>query len=297
MGKSGRQSRFQLSKQSKFYIAVRRRWFMKIAFSTLGCPGFSWADTYTMAKDLGYNGIEIRGLGDDIFSADAKPFDESQLPQTLKKLNSLRLEIPCLSSGCCIKFAEKEEENFQEIVKYINLASKLGTPYVRILGDLEPQPKDEVDDEIVLSALRRLVPIAEEKGVTLLVETNGVYSDTARLCRLLDNIASDAVAALWDVHHPYRYAGETPGKTVQNLGAYIKHVHVKDSVVVDGVTQYRMIGDGDLPIDEMMMALNSINYDGFVSLEWVKCWAPDLEDAGVVFPHFANYMSRYMEKS
>jgi len=270
--------------------------FMKISFSTLGCPGFSWTDTYTMAKDLGYNGIEIRGLGDDIFSADAKPFDERQLPLTLKKLNSLRLEIPCLSSGCCIKLAEKEEENFQEIVKYINLASRLGTPYVRILGDLEPQPRDEVDDEVVLSALRRLVPIAEEKGVTLLVETNGVYSDTARLCRLLNNVASDAVAALWDVHHPYRYAGETPGKTVQNLGAYIKHVHVKDSVVVNGATQYRMMGDGDLPIDEMMMALNSINYDGFVSLEWVKRWAPDLEDAGIVFPHFANYMSKYIGK-
>jgi len=29
------------------------------------------------------------------------------------------------------------------------------------------------------------------------VETNGVYSDTKRLCELLDNVASDAVAALW----------------------------------------------------------------------------------------------------
>jgi fatty-acyl-CoA synthase len=26
---------------------------MKIAFSTLGCPDFSWTDIYSMAKDLG----------------------------------------------------------------------------------------------------------------------------------------------------------------------------------------------------------------------------------------------------
>ncbi len=87
-------------------------------------------------------------------------------------------------------------------MQYINLASRLGTPYIRILADLEPHPAGEVDDNTVLSALRRLAPAAEEKGVTLLVETNGVYANTARLRELLDNVASDSVAALWDIHHP-----------------------------------------------------------------------------------------------
>jgi fatty-acyl-CoA synthase len=269
---------------------------MKIAFSTLGCPDFSWPEIYSMAKDLGFDGIEIRGLGNEIFAVQAQPFTESQLPRTVKKLAELRLAIPCLSSGCCLKFADKAEANFAEITEYITLAAKLGTPYVRVLADLEPQPGGEVDDEVVLAALRRLIPVAEAKGVTLLMETNGVYSDTARLCKLLDHAASDAVAALWDTHHPYRYAGETPGNTVKNLGAYIQYVHIKDSVVADGMTQYRLMGEGDLPIDAIMLALRSINYDGYVSLEWVKRWAADLDDAGVVFPHFANFMSRYTEK-
>jgi fatty-acyl-CoA synthase len=270
---------------------------MKIAFSTLGCPDFSWPEIYSMSKDLGFDGIEIRGLGNEIFAVQAQPFTASQLPQTVKKLAELRLAIPCLSSGCCLKFAEKAEENLAEITEYITLAAKLGTPYVRVLGDLDPQPGGAVDDEVVLAALRRLIPVAEAHGVTLLVETNGVYSDTTRLCRLLDHAASDAVAALWDVHHPYRYAGESPGKTVHNLGAYIQYVHIKDSVVADGMTRYRLMGEGDLPIDDMMLALRSINYGGYISLEWVKRWAADLDDAGVVFPHFANFMSRYLEKS
>jgi len=270
---------------------------MKIAFSTLGCPDFSWTDIYSMAKDFGFDGIEIRGLGNEIYAVKAQPFTESELPQTIKKLSELRLEIPCLSSGCCLKFAEDEEKNFKEIVEYITLASKLGTPYVRILGDLEPAPEGDVDDAVVLAALKRLVPVAEEKGVTLLVETNGVYSDTSRLCSLLNNIASYAVGALWDVHHPYRFAGETPGKTIQNLGVYIKYVHIKDSVVEDGVIRYRMLGEGDLPIDDIMLALRSINYEGYISLEWVKRWAADLDDAGIVFPNFANYMNRYLDKN
>ncbi|MGE5582984.1 MAG: AMP-binding protein [Bacillota bacterium] len=270
---------------------------MKIAFSTLGCPDFDWTEIYSMAKDLGFDGIEIRGLGQEILAVKAQPFTENQLPQTLKKLSELRLEIPCLSSGCCLKFGEQAQQNYEEIMQYITLAAKLGTPYIRILADLEPQPEGDVDDGVVLAALKRLIPVAEENGVTLLVETNGVYSDTARLCKLLDQAASDAVAALWDIHHPYRYAGETPGKTVQNLGAYIKYVHAKDSVMENGKVQYRMMGEGDLPIDDIMLALRSIKYEGYISLEWVKRWAADLDDAGVVFPHFVEFMGRYSKKS
>ena len=268
---------------------------MKIAFSTLGCPDFSWTDIYSMAKDIGFDGIEIRGLGKEIFAVKAQPFTESQLPETKKKLSQLHLEIPCLSSGCCLKFAEKADQNYQEIMEYISLANKLGTPYIRILADLEPQPVGDVDDQVVLAALERLVPVAESKGVTLLVETNGVYADTNRLRNLLDQLASDMVGALWDVHHPYRYGNETPEKTVQNLGAYIKYVHIKDSIMENGETQYRLMGEGDLPVDDIMLALSSINYDGYISLEWVKRWASDLDDAGIVFPHFANFMSRYLE--
>jgi len=269
---------------------------MKIAFSTLGCPDFDWPDIYSMAKDIGFDGIEIRGLGKDIFAVQAQPFSQAQLPLTIKKLSELHLEIPCLSSGCCLKFADKKEENHQEILQYIELAKKLKTPYIRVLADLEPHCCGEVDDEVVLAALKRLIPVAEAAGVTLLIETNGVYADTGRLCNLLNQAQSDAVGALWDLHHPYRFAGESAGRTVQNLGAYIKYVHVKDSVVEDGKVVYKMMGEGDMPIDEFMNALRSINYDGYVSLEWVKRWAPDLGDAGIVFPHFAHYMSRYLEK-
>lgn len=162
-----------------------------------------------------------------------------------------------------------------EVRAYIEAAESIGTPYVRVLGDLNPAPDGDVDDEAVLAALRALLPYAEEKGVTLLVETNGVYSDTARLRALLDRAPSDNVGALWDVHHPYRFAGESPEKTVQNLGMYIKHVHIKDSAVTaDGSVEYRLMGEGDLPVDDIMRSLRSVNYEGFLSLEWVKRWRP-----------------------
>ena len=57
------------------------------------------------------------------------------------------------------------------------------------------------------------------------------------------------------------------------------------------------MGEGDLPVDEIMRSLRSVNYEGFLSLEWVKRWLPELSDAGVVIPQFIHYMSRYTEQA
>ena len=133
-------------------------------------------------------------------------------------------------------------------------------------------------------------------NVTLLIETNGVYADTKRLKKVLDAIGNRKVAALWDMHHPYRFMGESPEETVANLGEYIKHVHVKDSVMVDGKVTYKLMGTGDMPLKEMFDALQAIDYLGYVSLEWVYRWSKDLLDAGIVIPQFANYMETYRPK-
>ena len=268
---------------------------MRISFSTLGCPDFSWVDIYTMAKDFKFDGIEIRGLGENIYAVSAPPFTAGQIDKTIAKLASLHLSIPCLSTGRSLKFRDEREQVVNEIGEYLRLAEKLSAPYIRLLADLDGPVTGEVDDDYVAEVLLQLADMAKGTGVTLLCETNGVYADTRRLRALLDKVNRPEIAALWDMHHPYRYFGEAPQTTVDNLGGYIRHVHTKDSVMVDGKVQYRMMGEGDLPITEMLDALASIGYEGYVSLEWVKRWAPDLTDPGIVFPQFAHYMHSYFE--
>ena len=268
---------------------------MRISFSTLGCPDFSWVDIYTMAKDFKFDGIEIRGLGENIYAVSAPPFTAGQIDKTIAKLASLHLSIPCLSTGRSLKFQDEREQVVNEIGEYLRLAEKLSAPYIRLLADLDGPVTGEVDDDYVAEVLLQLADMAKGTGVTLLCETNGVYADTRRLRALLDKVNRPEIAALWDMHHPYRYFGEAPQTTVDNLGGYIRHVHTKDSVMVDGKVQYRMMGEGDLPITEMLDALASIGYEGYVSLEWVKRWAPDLTDPGIVFPQFAHYMHSYFE--
>ena len=98
-----------------------------------------------------------------------------------KQLSDLRLEICCLSSGCPINDKAAAEETVTELREYIDTAALLGTPYIRVLADSRAEPSAEVDDDVVIDSLKSLVPYAEEKGVILLVETNGAYADTGDL--------------------------------------------------------------------------------------------------------------------
>ena len=262
---------------------------MNLSFSTNGWSGFSWEDFYSMAKDLGFKGFEIHDTSRSIYYGVNGPLREENISRTVRNLSNLELTIPCIDALCDIADASKKEENIEEIKNQLKLANALHCPYVRVHAGYSSENADEFSEAVLRACLEE----AEKQKVSMLVETVGVYADTARLRDLLNSFACDNVAALWDMSHPYRDNGEAPEQTITNLGAYIKHVHIKDSVSVDGKTSYRLMGEGDMPIDKMMFALTSINYEGFVSFEWIPSWIEEIGDAGIVFPHFINYMSRF----
>ncbi len=266
---------------------------MKLSFSTLGCPEWTWNEIIATAKDMGFDGIEIRGVGNELYAPGIKEFTDTNRKTTKEKLYGMGLRIVCLASACYLYDQENAEQYLAEGKAYIDTASALGAPYIRVLGDRDPQPSAGIDDDAVAGALEILGEYAAGKDVTVLIETNGVYADTKRLFRLLSRISCANTGVLWDLHHPYRYFGELPEQTYQNVGKFIKYVHVKDSVLDEnGHLQYKMLGSGDLPVRESVRVLNENGYDGYLSLEWVKRWYSDLEAPGVVFLQYLNYMNK-----
>ena len=264
---------------------------MKISFSTLGCPRWSFKEITATAVDLGYQGIEVRGIGKDISVPSAPDFAPDALAHTLAELARMKLAIPCLDSDCCIHLQENEKAVDAEIHAYVQLAEKLGTPYVRIMATAPvPQPVGKVDEMYVRDHAARLGDLAQAHGVKLLIETHGVWSDSERLARLLSLIGSQSVGALWDVHHPYRFMGEKPQATFDNLKPWLCHTHFKDSLQTADGYRYVLPGFGDVPLAEMVHILQGGGYEGFYSLEWVKRWDTTLEEPGIVFAHFVNFM-------
>lgn len=267
---------------------------MKLGFSTLGCPDWSWRDILTTASDLGYDGIELRGIGNEMYLPRVKEFSLDKMTELKSKLKELNLEIPCLTTSAFLFDPEEKENSRREVEDYLKLASALDTPYIRVLGDANPEPGTSVKEELVQENLLYLLPEAAAKNVTLLLETNGIYASSSKIKALLEKINHPHLGILWDIHHPYRFHQEPLAQTYQELKPWIRHVHLKDSLWSGDRVEYRMIGSGDVPVTEAVNLLSSDHYTGYLVLEWVKRWNIDLEEPGIAFPHFINTMKRIL---
>ena len=254
---------------------------MKLSFSTRGWPGLSWDDMLDTALEMGFSGVEVYNLPKfDPLLERGGPFHKHRSAATVRQLRDKGLSLPCFDTSCDLS---SDPTAVATLLSLMEVARDAQVSCIAACALTE-------DEDQVRRCLEALLLRAEQLGVTVLLKTSGIYADTARLRKQLDHFASDYLAALWDVHHPYRDFGETGDTTIKNLGSYVRHVHMRDS---DDSGAYQLIGEGTMPIDQVMQALSSVNYDGFISLEWKPEWLPELGDPEVIFPYFVEYMSRF----
>ena len=254
---------------------------MNLSFSTRGWGDLSWEEMLQEAVDMRFGGVEVYNLFKFPELTDrGGPFHSHKVAATVRQLRELKLKIPCFDTSVDLS---SDPDAVAVLSGMLENAKNSQVPYVVACALTE-------NEEQVGETLEKLLPLAESCGVTLLLKTSGIYADTARLRSMLESFASDWLGALWDMHHPYRDFGESADTTIKNLGTYVKHVHLRDS---DEAGEYQLIGEGTTPVADMMRALSSINYDGFISLEWKPEWMEDLQEREIIFPHFVNFMNRF----
>ena len=268
---------------------------MKFSFSTKGWHESTFEEFCSIAQDLGFEGIELHNIHNRLFTDKDGAFHDYAAAATLRRLYEKKLQLSCIDAIGDIADPAAAADCAAEIRQCMEIARNLKIPAVRVRAEA----KEDVDAavETVYALLADLLPEAEETGVSLLVETSGLFVNTARLRDLLDRFASDYLAALWDMAAAYLGAGEDPDDIIKNLGAYVRHVHINDATKRDGTVEYCLLGDGDLPIADMMLALRSVNYDGFISLVWDPSWCEELDDIEIIFSQFISYMKPFGDPS
>ncbi len=266
---------------------------MKLSFSTNGWNDFSFEQYCDFAFEHGFSGIEIHDIMQEKYVGEGAPFHKAMLPRTTRKLAKMKLEIACIDSVSNLGDPSLVEANRESVKAQIELSARIGCRCIRIYASAIDGIELSSQEDAVRAVLDFCVPAAQGKDIVLVIETIGIYADTFRLKNLLDSYSSDNLGALWDFHHPYRDCNEKAKDTIKNLGAYINHVHIKDSEIVDGLVSYCLLGEGTMPVASMMNALYSINYDGCCSCEWLPSWSDVFDDADIVFPHFVNTMDCY----
>ncbi|QHT59401.1 sugar phosphate isomerase/epimerase [Paenibacillus lycopersici] len=265
---------------------------MKLAFSTLACPAWSWERILREASALGYDGIEIRGIEHEMTLHRCTPFLPEHIDRSMRQLKERGLTIICLDTSCVFHDPAKLEAAIEEGKAAVDLAVKLGVPYIRVFGDAIPDGRDRGETiGQVARGLRDVCRHAEGTGVSVLVETHGDFSDSRSLLAVIERVGSEALGVLWDINNPFKYGGgESPESTYERLGRYIKHTHIKDTKGADMHAPIALCGEGDVPIQACIRLLEANGYEGWLSFEWEKRWVPEIPEPEVALPHFIRYI-------
>ncbi len=271
-----------------------------LGFSTLGCPTWPWPKILDFAAEHQFAAVELRGIQTNMDLTKVPELAPERIAEVRRQLQTHGLGISCLGASANMHDMDpvKHAAQLDEARRFIDLAEALGAPYVRVFGNeyVKDVPRDQMLAHIA-GALRGLGDYARPKNVTVVIESHGDFTDSRALLEILQRADSPNVALLWDAHHTFVSGREQPEDTVRQLGRYIRHTHLKDSVPAGNDRRYVLTGTGDVPVKRQIAALAKIGYRGLYSFEWEKRWHPEIEEPEVALAQYAKVAAGYLREA
>ncbi|HTR93226.1 MAG TPA: sugar phosphate isomerase/epimerase [Trebonia sp.] len=253
----------------------------RLAFSTLAFPDADLVTVVSLGRSWGYDGVELRLIDGELIDPAMGSADRARVKRTLDAAG-----LPVVAVDSSIQLTG--EDPGTELRQFLELASEWQAPLVRVFGG--PLPGDDAARRAGLEAAARVLaaaaPVAERLGVSIGVETHDAFCASATVAELLALVDSAAVGAVWDSHHPHR-VGESPADVWANLGPRILLAQVKDALpdpARDDGWQLVLLGEGEVPVRDMLGLLAAGSYRGWVSVEWEKRWHPEIAEPEVALP-------------
>jgi len=266
---------------------------LKLAFSTLGCPEWNLEQIAEAARNLGYQGIELRALGGSINLLERPELQAGAIEQTRAFLQDQNLSICCVDTSCSFDAVDERirQESVEAALHHCELAAALGAPLVRVFPNEIPAAatREETRDRIAAS-LRELAKRGPS-GVCVGLETHGDFARgyaAAEIIRLVDQWN---VGLIWDVANALA-AGDSIEESARAVAPYLVHVHLRDAHAAEGRRHWLPVlaGRGAVSFAETIDALHGLSYEGYISFEWEKYWHPEIEEPEVAFEDFATAM-------
>jgi len=212
------------------------------------------------------------------------------------------VELVCLGTSCSFASRRRREvaRNRVELDEHIELASKLGCPFVRVfVGDV---PTGEVRERAlsrVAQELSKIAPFAAEQKVTVLVHNSGDFAGSSDLWYLCDCVSHPAIRVCWD-QCAAMVLGERPTISIPRLGSKIGLVHVCDAQFDESgfmVGGYTLLGSGHVEVARAIELLKGVVYQDYLVFEWPKLWEPSLAPPEAVLPEVAKYLRARVDET
>jgi sugar phosphate isomerase/epimerase len=272
---------------------------LKLAFSTLGCPDWDFNKIIQFAAAHQYSGLELRGIQRQMDLTQCKEFSTENISATKALLQQNNIKIVNLGSSAHLHDADitERKKNIEEAKRFINLASELNCPFIRVFPNNFPKGQSKQETlQLISNGLIELGDYARDKGVMVLMETHGDLVYIADILKIMQTVKHKKVGLVWDICNMWSITKESPTKVYQQLKPFIHHTHIKDAVLVGNEVKYVLLGKGEVPIFEAIDLLYSNNYKGYYSFEWEKLWHPEILEPELAIADFSEAMWAHFKK-
>ncbi|MBR3894070.1 MAG: sugar phosphate isomerase/epimerase [Clostridia bacterium] len=254
---------------------------MKKGINIWSFPDQPLAKNFALAKDAGFEGVEVGLLAEGEVSLKSTEKDLLQVKETAKNNG---IELYSIATGLywdhwLTDDLPAERQVAKDIVKkHLETAKILGCDTILVVpGSVHAEfaaPGKVVDYESAyqraLEALYELKEDAEALEVNIGIENvwNQFLTSPLEMRGFIDQIDSPFVGSYFDVGNVL-FNGH-PEHWIKILGNRIKKVHFKDyRIAAGGLHGFVDLLAGDVDYPAVMRALNEVGYDGWVSAEMI----------------------------
>ena len=253
-------------------------------------PSQSWKEEFKIASNCGLEIIEW--IFDEI---QPNPIlsDEGiiEINQLMEK-NNISINAICADYFMTKKlFNESQselEKNIETMKKLIIQASKLEISMIEIpLVDSSSLKTNENKEEIK-NNLEKIIPVAEENNVTIVLETD---LNPQNFEEFLTKYEHQCIMANYDSGNSASLGYNVKEELIV-LKKWIKNVHVKDRNLHGGTVP---LGMGDTNFEEFFATLSEINYSGDLIIQGARNLETKYEPAQIC-QLYQKFVKQYVDK-
>ena len=249
---------------------------MKFAFSSNAYRNYSIEECIDSIHLAGYDAIEIMC---DIPHA-FPPISDEKINSITNCLQKNLMSISNLN-GFMMNAIEdfhhpswiEESQNYrQKRIEHtkncLKLAHRLGAETVSTEpGGPKTNQTTEKELELFQQGLLEVLPLAEELQICLLVEPEPdlLIESSTQFLNFIKKFDSKYIGLNFDIGH-FFCVNEDPAKLIHEMQDYVHHIHLED---IDSSRKHRHLipGHGSIDFQKIFNSLNSINFDGFITVE------------------------------
>ena len=232
---------------------------------------------------------EVGAQGIQVYATRGEMAPENMNAQRIADFKALVADNGLVISALCGDlgggFGNKEENpgKVERSKRILDLAKELGTNVVTTHIGVVPTDSSIDRYKVMQEACFELSGYADEIGAHFAIET-GPETSAVLKC-FLDSLGSTGVGVNLDPANLVMVTGDDPAGAVYNLQKYIVHTHAKDGKqlyykdpeIIYGLVKDSLVtgpsflevplGEGQVPWEKYLNALEDIGYKGFLTIE------------------------------